>query len=73
MPRTSYGSTQAELPFPTQSTCQTRAGPEPHRFSYRQIMDAFAQYVAEDRPRLETPADVAGFAAWTSFLRPLGM
>ena len=29
------------------------------RLSYRQIMDAFAEYIVETRPKLEAPGDVA--------------
>jgi DNA repair protein RadC len=60
MPKTSAGDAQGELPLFHQVEPHARAGPSTDRFSYQQIMDAFAQYVAEDRPRLETPADVAG-------------
>ena len=33
--------------------------------TYRQVMDAYAQYVTEERPKLESPADVA------SLMRPI--
>jgi DNA repair protein RadC len=59
MPKTSDGGAQRDLPWSCETVLGARAGPAPNGFSYREIMDAFAKYIVEERPRLETPGDVA--------------